>query len=623
MCGLAGVIAVSEVDCRLALERAQQIQAHRGPDGTGSLVQRVGNWSVGLGHQRLAIIDLSSTGSQPMTVDDGKHWLVFNGEAYNYLEVRPEVTAQGAHFDGTSDSEVLLRALSLWGKAALPKFNGMWAFAWLDLQRQRLVLCRDRLGVKPLYLYVREGRVYFASELKTILEMSGERHRLNHQVVGEYALQSLLETSEETFFEGIVKVAPGSTVEFDLAAPTLTPRVESYWSLNPTESSASLDEAAAQVRELLIDAVRLRLRSDVPVGVLLSGGVDSSSLAACMQGVLGKGANLNLLSAVSDGGRFDESPFIDRMSEHLGLVPHKVRLDMDSRSALELLEKVCWYNDEPVGSFSNAAHFLLMKRARELGITVILSGQGADEIFCGYKKFVGFYIQRLLRERRWLSAGKTMLAYLRRGTVLNQFSIDEAKRYLPRLRSAESQSVAGPALAGYRFVPIGLQDGQSIRCRQVLDLKRLSVPVLTHYEDRMSMAWGREVRTPFLDYRVVEAALALPTNFKLAHGWTKYVLRKAMEPLLPPAIAWRRDKQSFVNPQGEWLKNELRSTVEDVLSEDSLVFKLGLLSRQALRALYEKYRLQPAGRGSISFKEIFQPVALEVWLRNYRRYLTY
>lgn len=557
-----------------------------------------------------------------MSVCDGRHWIVFNGEAYNYREVRRELEGCGNAFEGNSDTEVVLRALAQWGTDALHKFNGMWALAWLDIATRRLVLCRDRLGVKPLYVSVRENTVFFASEIKTILEMSSVTHRLNYNVVGEYVFQSLLDTSDKTFFEGIDKVPPGAVVEIDLARPEVHMRTFAYWALAAAEIPQPFDRAVENVREVLTDAVRLRLRSDVPVGVLLSGGVDSSAIAACMQSVLGRGANLNLLSAVSDGGKFDETPFIDQMSAHLGLTPHKVRLEIDSRRAFDLLKEVCWYNDEPVGSFSNVAHYLLMKRARELGITVILSGQGADELFCGYKKFVGFYVHELLRQGHWLGAGRTVLEYVRRGTVLNQFSIDEAKRYLPAFLKPVATSVGGPALSGYSPQPMELGNAQDVRSRQVLDLQRFSVPILTHYEDRMSMAWGREVRTPFLDYRLVEAAIALPTSMKLAQGWTKYVLRRAMESLLPKAIAWRKDKQSFVNPQGEWLKYELAGVIEEVFGDDSLIFKFGIFSRPDLQDLYRRYRAQPMNRGAVSFKEIFQPLALEVWLRNYESYLT-
>lgn len=622
MCGVAGMIGHDPGEIRAALLRAQRVQQHRGPDGDGLTVQPAGNWSVGLGHQRLAIIDRSPGGAQPMASADGRHWLAYNGEVYNYREIRAELARLGHVFAGASDTEVILHALAQWGEDATRRFNGMWGLAWLDLGRRRLVLSRDRLGVKPLYLHQAAGGLCFASEIKAILEMAGTRFPLNPGVVGQYVLQSLLDTSEETFFAGIRKVPAGSNVVIDLATDTLRPTSAAFWQPAPPPPVAGMDEAADQVRELLTDAVRLRLRSDVPVGVLLSGGLDSSSIAACMQAILGRDADLNLLSAVSDGGRFDEAPFIDQMAAHLGRPVHKVRLDIDPARALDLLSDVCWHNDEPVGGFSNVAHFLLMKQARDLGVTVILSGQGADETFCGYRKFLGFHLQALVRAGHGWQALGVAAAFWRQGTVFSQFSWDEAKRYLPGLGSRGPDTVAGPAVLGApRPADIGLAPGQGLVERQLADLQRFSVPILTHYEDRMSMAWSREVRTPFLDYRLVERALFLPAALKLGDGWTKYALRRAMAPLLPPAIAWRKDKQNFVNPQSEWLKHELRPALAGIFGGDSLIYRHGLFARPGLTRLYDRYCRQPEGRGLISFKEVFQPLALELWLRRYGAYL--
>jgi asparagine synthase (glutamine-hydrolysing) len=263
-----------------------------------------------------------------------------------------------------------------------------------------------------------------------------------------------------------------------------------------------------------------------------------------------------------------------------------------------------------------------MERAREHGITVILSGQGADEIFCGYRKFLGFHVQALLRAGRVLEAARDLGGFFVNRTVVTQFSFQEARRYLPGIFSSMRLSVAGEALEGFEPVAAGLPSGATLRERQIADVKRFSVPVLTHYEDRMSMAWSREVRTPFLDYRLVEAAISLPSRLKLAHGWTKYALRKAMEPLLPAPIAWRKDKQNFVNPQSEWLKTDLREAVLGIFKDpSSLIFRHRLLAQPGLIALYERYCRQPVDRGAVSFKQIFQPLALELWLRNYSRFL--
>lgn len=623
MCGITGLVGKTDtLAIQAILDRAQKTQLHRGPDSQGSWLAAVAGWQVGLGHQRLSILDLSPAGHQPMA-RGGSGVIIYNGEVYNYLEIRRELEQAGLSFSGHSDTEVVLAALHHWGvEEALNRFNGMWAFAWLDLEKQCLVLARDRFGIKPLYYYQDGNALYFASELKTLLAMAPRKFDLNDQTVGEYLVQSLAEVSEQTYFKGINKLPPGHFAQIDLNQPGLTVNIKPYWHL-PDSILPPMpeEELAEQVRSLFYDAVNLRMRSDVPVGVLLSGGIDSSSIAAVMHSILGQGGELNLLSATSTNSSFDESRYIDIMARHLGRPAHKVVLDLTPSSALSLLEETCWYNDEPVGSFSNAAHYLLMQKAKDLGITVILSGQGADELLCGYRKYLGFYIQSLLGQGRIFSAARLAGGFLKRGTIIKQFSLAEGRRYLP-FSPPSAADIRGERLAGFAPRQLNLQGGRSLRERQVLDLERFSVPVLTHYEDRMSMACSREIRVPFLDYRLVDLFINLPTALKLKGGWTKYIFRKAMEPLLPPAIAWRKDKQGFVNPQSEWIKHELKDAILGLFGEDALIFKYRLVKRQALLENYHRYCRQAQGRGSIWFRDIFNPLALEIWLRKYAAYLS-
>jgi asparagine synthase (glutamine-hydrolysing) len=621
MCGIAGIISQNNIN--LELVRAEKIQQHRGPDASGCLQQQIGNWNIGLGHQRLSIIDLSEAGNQPMASADGQAWLVYNGEVYNYLEIRAEFEQAGFHFRSTSDTEVILQALQHWGpERALPKFNGMWAFAYLDKVKQRLILARDRLGVKPLYYFQSEGQLYFASEIKTILAMVGGRFSLNYQVIGRYLLQSLLETDNQTFFVGINKVPAAHLAEIDLTAASLALSFKPYWQLNLEEPPMGTgDDIQEEVRALFFDAVRLRLRSDVPLGILLSGGVDSSAIAVAMQEVLGPGANLNLLSAVSRDPRFDESQYIDIVARHLDQPVHKVMLDFQPSQAFDYLEKVCWFNDEPAYSFAVVSQYLLMEKAKDLGITVVLSGQGGDELLCGYKKYLGFYLQALMRQGQFSTAFKTFWSFWHQDTVLGQFSMQEAKRYLPSFLRPKELNIAGEKLTGFQSEMVGLSQNMTIPERQALDYQRFSIPILTHFEDRMSMAWARELREPFLDYRLLEKVIPLPPSLKLQHGWTKYIFRKAMEPYLPPEITWRKDKQGFVNPQSEWLKHELRPGVLKYFSEDSRMFKLGLVNYDNLQRKYRAYCQQPALKGNIWLIDIFNPLALEIWLRTFQDHI--
>jgi asparagine synthase (glutamine-hydrolysing) len=624
MCGISGTVSTAtEIQSiQNILLKAQGIQQHRGPDSQGIECFNINQWTVGLGHQRLSILDLTDDAKQPMFSSSGNSWIVFNGEIYNYLEIREQLKSQGYSFRTSSDTEVLITALEHWGiDEALSKFNGMWSFAWLDLRTNSLVLCRDRLGVKPLYIYCSHNSLFFGSEIKTLLLMSGRKFQLNYQVVGEYLFQSLLGASNHTFFEGIEEIPPAHYATINLAANSLTLECQSYWQLShqPAEfsSEASLIET---IRELFFDAVRLRLRSDVPIGILLSGGVDSSAIATATQTILGSNNQVKLLAAVSNNPKYDESFFIDIMGDYLKNKVNKVVLELVPETAFDYLEKVCWSNDEPVGSFSNVAHYLLMEKAQELGTTVILSGQGADELLCGYKKYLGFYVQELVRSGKYLQAGSTLSSFWRQKTILNQFSLAEAQRYLPRIFKAGKPDLQGDLLHQF-FTPrfLGLTNGCSVLERQSLDISNFSVPALLHYEDRMSMAWAKEIRVPFLDYRLVELLMSVPIEMKLQAGWTKYIFRKAMEPYLPPKITWRKDKQGFVNPQSQWLKNKLKSRVLDFFKEDSLIFRKQLINRSNLLQQYEIFCHDRAT--TVHFRDVFNPLALEIWLRKFESYI--
>jgi asparagine synthase (glutamine-hydrolysing) len=622
MCGIAGLISTDPgLCCDQVTRRMIDSQRHRGPDGEGFWSGRVGDTEVAFGHLRLAIIDLTDGGHQPMFLPDGTQGLIFNGEIYNYKEIRSELEQLGVSFRAHSDTEVALWALATWGNAAFQRFNGMWAIAWLDIPKRRLVLCRDRFGVKPLYLHRRNGTLFFASEIKAILQGTGQRFPVNTQTIGRFLHQSLLDAQSETFFSGIESLPAGGMLELRLSPTSPEPKPTRYWDPAPSNGFKSLEDGIEAVRSTFFDAVKLRLRSDVPVGILLSGGMDSSAIAAGMRKTLGRDADLHAISAISGRPEYDETPFIETVSRYLACPVHYVRLNHNPSEWFDLLSSVVYANDEPVGSFSPVAHYLLMQEAKKLGITVILSGQGGDENLCGYFKFLIFYLQQLSRDGRWFNAARVLSGFLRNGAVFPQFKISEAKRYLPAVRKAEI-NIYGPRLKQEQFaIPTGLGNG-SVAQRQRLDIDRLSVPALVHYEDRTSMSWSREIRLPFLDYRFVQLLLSLGPEWKLRQGWTKWVFRKAVENDLPPSIVWRKDKQGFTIPQAEWMKHELRTKIEGFLNNGMLAAEMGLIDRAGLKRRYEAYCKQPPNRGAISFKDIFNPIALEIWLRRFEASLS-
>ncbi len=618
MCGLFGAViynrecAAEPLTERIA--KAQSIQAHRGPDMQDCRVFNLDNATVVLAHQRLSILDLSENGRQPMAAADKKNVIVFNGEVYNYRELAQQGQLQGLQSE--TDTEVILELLSLqnYGET-LNTFNGMWAIAMLDLQNEKLLLSRDRAGVKPLYYTVLDGNLYFSSEIKTLLVLTGQRFPLNLGVVGKYLEQALQDDTRETFFDGIWSFPAGEFAILDLAKPQQEVISKPYW--NPFVSkSFDYSSPEATFRQLFEDAVRLRLRADVPVGVTLSGGLDSSLICQAVHQQL-QSNDFFVLSAVSPGSPGDESYFVDMVASYYGLAVNKVDLRWSSDETLALMHKTTWHNDAPLGSLSNVAFYLLMSKADELGVKVILSGQGADELLCGYKKYLGFYIKHLINDKCYFKALRVVLEFCRNGTVLNQFGWAEAKRYLGGRSVSKGSVLSLKTKAALTKAPLGAI-GRTLADRQWQDYRRYSVPYLTHYEDRMSMAFGREIRLPFLDYRLVEYLLNAPIELKLNKGWTKYLLRVAYEALLPRGVIWRKDKQGFTNPQESWLRNELKPVVESYFSPSSMIFEHDLVDRQRLLKKYENFC---ARRGHVWYREVFNPLGLEVWLREFKDYI--
>lgn len=618
MCGIAGFLGpISEAEKPIIISRIEQanaVQKHRGPNHQAFTIYPIksaSNQSVVFLHQRLSIIDLSTGANQPFEDDD--YSLVFNGEIYNYLELRKELSSEGIQFATTSDTEVLFKGLRNWGvERTLKKCNGMWAFAWLNKNSGELTLARDRFGIKPLY-YRRIGKTFvFASEIKTVLAMEPTPVTLNPVVVSRYLVQAVLEGDPvQTFFQEIVKVPPGTFAT--MTSGDTEPEFQRFYNLVPDAElrGLSLEEASSELKKRLERAVEIRLRADVPVGVLLSGGLDSSVLAALTMRQNSK--PVELLSFVSNDPESDESHFSDSMANHLGVHTRKVEIEFEKEDPIAGLARATWQNDQPIQSFSAYAHLLLMEKAKKLGVTVLLSGQGADESFCGYRKYWPFYLQTLLRRGRLLDFAVNGAGLMQNSELFSGVSYSEFSRYLPG-RSRRTPLMEGVA----DFLNLGLEAGESVEGRQIRDVLSLSVPSLLHYEDRMSMANAREIRLPFLDYTVVELGISLPTEFKLQSGWTKFILRKAFEDSLPREIAWRRDKKGFTNPQSKWMGGSLVAAVKECIGPGSLMEKFGISDGRSALAYYDQVLLK---QGRADERLVFRMLALEIFLSSYRRFL--
>jgi asparagine synthase (glutamine-hydrolysing) len=624
MCGVSVIISPGPETPQAAISRMVSVMTHRGPDGAGTYVDEIDGTSfLALGHNRLSIIDLSDHAAQPMKSRDGRYVLVYNGEVYNYREIARQLDKGDLPDAECGDTAVILAALIKWGPRALAMFNGMWALVLYDAQDKTLLVSRDRFGVKPLYSYRDGEQVFFASEIKAILTATGLKYSLNADVVVPYLTRGLLNFSDNTFFERIEQFPAASYQIIDLRAGLHRwPKTERFW-CHPFEAGerpAIGRVSPEEIRAVFLDAVRLRLRSDVPVGVLLSGGVDSSSIVGGIvsdEGVgLGVGVdNLTVLAVTSDDPSANEEPFIDLMARYAHVQPQKVNVSNDPMALLDRVSDACWSNDEPLCGIADVAHRRLMELARCRGIKVLLSGQGADEQLGGYNKFFYFWMLNLLQDRRYLDLVNTGLRFARHSNTLHEFRLSEAVRYLGRARLASSTFIA-PAHQQRDGTDIGFQG--SYARREWLDLAKTSLPALLHYEDRMSMSQSVEVRVPFLDFRLVECLARVDPSEKFEGGWTKSIFRKAITGLVPTQIQYRRDKKGFNVPEDDWMRAAFRPSVSETFGSGMMAESLGFLDSQKLGALYSRF---VNGHGYLNGRHFFRVYAFEMFLRRFAAHI--
>jgi len=618
MCGLFGQIGAADAPAKL-IALIHDLQRHRGPDDRGTWSGTFGKSRLSLAFQRLAIIDLTSDAAQPFESRESGSVIVFNGEIYNYRELRTELQAQGIVFRTSSDTEVLLAALDRFGiDEALKKLNGMFAFAWLCGRTRRLFLARDRIGEKPLYYLSGHGApLTFASEIKSLLASAAPRRFApNRRVLHNFLVNGTVDDSEQTFFEGVYSLPPAAYGEVIDLGDRYEVTVTRYWpQAAVSESSRSLASHIDECHELLGDSVKLRLRSDVPLGFLLSGGIDSSLIAAL---ALQKGVSreqFSGFSVVNPSIDTDESTWISSVTNHLRISTNMILFDPNGPEIVKQLERYIYFHDEPVSNLAVIAQVAMMEAAREQGITVLLSGQGGDELFCGYNKYFYFGMQELLRAHHPWEATRLAWSFMRNGTVLRYFSPSDAARYVRLPLPGTGALALGPALVDTPRADIGIGRGD-VRDRQLADLLRFSAPAITHAEDRTSMSQSREVRFPFLDWRLMEFALSLPLDNKLGEGWTKRILRLVGEPLLPPEITWRKDKVGHFSATQRWLVMRGGDFLRTQLNAGSRIFACGFLDPARFLPRWDRF-WSGATNSGLSVRSMVSALTLEIWLRAF------
>ncbi|MES2205629.1 MAG: asparagine synthase (glutamine-hydrolyzing) [Pseudomonadota bacterium] len=628
MCGIAALFMDHTELSAHYLQAMADVITHRGPDGEGyalwqnnqlsffagastpfveksllnylpqrRLEKGQSGWQWGLAHRRLAIIDLSPTGHQPMATADSRYVITYNGEVYNYLELRAELEGLGYTFRGHSDTEIILAAYVHWGKECLTRFNGMFAFVIVDCIEQRVFAARDRFGVKPLYMMRTSGGVAFASEIKQFTVLPEWQSNIAWQATYDFLQAGITDHTNATLFAGVEQIRGGHYILTSIQN-LKTAQAQQWYTLqrNFSYENISLEAAAEQFSEMFADAVRLRLRADVPIGTALSGGLDSSAIVCEVSAQLlslGKGAQKSF-SVCSLIKRYDERSFIDIVTQATNVDAYHTY--PDTQTLLKELPQLVWHQDEPFAGTSIFAEWEVYKLARHQGVKVTLDGHGADEMLCGYHAFFWIYMNELLASGNigaWideLRALQSVHGYKFTAAFRSQLVSAVPNRWITPLRNFMRNENAGGSLLACSLSDLAYTNDPQERFRplwnnvseeNIRQVTQTSVPVQLHWADRDSMAHSVESRLPFLDYRLVEFVVSCPTSAKLSQGTTKRLLRKGMAHRLPPQIAQRQDKMGFVTPEQVWLCeqqgqyfsnwiDERRALAQKILSVSSL-----------------------------------------------------
>ncbi|MFH2066620.1 MAG: asparagine synthase (glutamine-hydrolyzing) [Pseudomonadota bacterium] len=621
MCGIAGIINKDKnqpVD-RILLHSMCDIMAHRGPDGEGFWEEQ----GVGFGHRRLSIIDLA-TGQQPMSNEDGTIWITYNGEVYNYLELKKDLELKGHIFKTTCDTETIIHLYEEYGHRCVEYLNGMFAFAIADTNLKEVFIARDRLGIKPIYFYENTNKVVFSSEIKSILQDNEIPREMDFDALGSFFSLGYV-PAPKTAFKKIQKLLPGHYLVFkggQLSAP------KQYWDLKFDEDfSINEKTAIATTEELLTDSINIRLRSDVPLGVMLSGGLDSSTVLALLSDRLGKAPQTFSIGYEAGKSEFSELEFAKRVAQLFHSKHHFI--EVSGNVFADFLPKFAWHFDEPVLEAPAVSLFLVSKLARE-NVKVVLSGEGSDEIFAGY----GIYNKMLFLEKFHHWMGFAHKGILELGDMLNMFpkisrylrllSMPLEKRFwgqrrffwLDQIKKYFTDEFKGVLSDEYLSETIN-KYYQNVKGKSILnqmlyiDTKTWLPEDILPKSDKMSMANSLELRVPFLDYRLVEKAATFPSSLKNKDRQSKYILKKMVSPILPNDIIHRK-KMGFPVPLKILFQNQLHDFLKDMLLGNASINR-GVFNKNQISRIIDEHHKGVHDHSIL----LFSFVVLELWSQTF------
>lgn len=608
MCGICGIIPfdkkpVDEVKIRQMMAKMK----YRGPNDEGVFIHS----NIGLGFVRLSILDLSAAGHQPMIDPTQRFCIVFNGEIFNYIELREELKADGVEFFTNTDTEVLLNAYIQYGEDCLNKFNGMFAFVIYDKVTGKIFAARDRFGVKPFYYYQTESTFIFASEIPPILAVYEQTSLPNEQMIFDYLTFNRTDHTENTFFADIKKLQHGSCIS--ILGNSV--EIRKWYDLKDHVRTEKSDPE--KYRQLLVDAVKLRMRSDVPVGVCLSGGLDSSAITSIIAGEL-QNPEINTFSAVyQQGDQGDESKYIHLYRD---ILPNMFEVFPTFENLQQDLSNFIKIHGEPIPSTSPYAQYLVFKLAKER-VTVTLDGQGADEQLGGYHYFFGFYFKDLLKRFKLFTLTREIIAYC--NVHRSIYGLKTFLYFLLPKKNRTSLRVNKGGFLTTEFAQKFAEENSKSVVNDLYSSESMKDAIINHFEykiehllkwgDRNSMAHSVESRTPFLDYRLVEYTLSIENEAIIKNGFTKSILRESLKNILPEEIRMRRDKIGFETPQDEWFRSDVfKNIILDILN--STLFKnRNIINQQQALSLYQKH----LNREIDISKDIWKWIHLELWFREF------
>jgi len=625
MCGILGGVWQRASSVAPQFDLAIDTLRLRGPDDSGIERYESGPSLVALGHTRLSIIDLSSAGHQPMSSVDGRYSLIFNGEIYNYLELRAELSARGHRFISSSDTEVLLAAWRQWGSACLPKLVGMFAFVVLDQVAHTLVCVRDAFGIKPFFYAQEPGVFLFASEIPAIKALKRQKLALNWQRAYDYLVHGDYDSRAQSFVEGVFHLPPGHLLTVDLANGSVS-EPDRWWTPAIQErTDLSFAQASELVRERFLESVRVHLRSDVAIGAALSGGIDSSAVVCAIRH-LEPDLPINTFSYIARGSAASEEAWVDRVNQHVNAIPHKVVVSASELAAD--LDDMLRIQGEPFCGTSIYAQYRVFKLAREHGVTVTLDGQGADEMLAGYDGYPGQHIRSLLETGQFAAAS----------AFLNQWAKWPGRSRMAGVKRAVAEMTGGPLnevlrrLSGQRDMPAWIkasaleerniirryprqqgrngESGRRVVAELARSLTQRGLPALLRHGDRNSMRFSVESRVPFLTLEMTSLLLSLPESYLISpQGETKHVFRAAMRGIVPDEVLDRRDKIGFTTPEQQWLFS-MADTIREWLSED---LNLPFFNQQEIIKAFDQ---MVAGKQAFSL-QVWRWINFSRWYTNF------